>query len=383
MIQVCRSFLNRTDDREGDFGSVRSLVDRARDFILHGGDQTAFLSECVEAGTVEGLHAVQMLYEDMYGGITYNYMLKAPAAFCLVRWEDQGLKALVEAAQRTPRSKNQSLTLEILATLASGEPLPQAKIWIGDEALVKRILELVRDKEQLYRTAGQLLRWYILSFEDDQDLLLALGMQLQQAATANPRLIDALFQAMAGRWLAVSSPTLQAYDELVRDHSDDEPSFQAFLEKHPLILDPMAFDVYPQPSIHGAKEPDFLIRRADDSFLVVEIETPAKPLITTTNKLSAEATYAVAQVTDYADFLTERLPSIRQYIPSFRRPDCLVVIGIERGLNKPQARALRVENESRHRVTIVGFDWLGRRAVSIRDSVVSGAVTITPRLRLA
>jgi hypothetical protein len=332
---------------------------------------------------VEGLHAVQMLYEDMYGGITYNYMLKAPAAFCLVRWEDQGLKALVEAAQRTPRSKNQSLTLEILATLASGEPLPQAKIWIGDEALVKRILELVGDREQLYRTAGQLLRWYILSFEDDEDLLLALGMQLQRAAMANPRLIDALFQAMAGRWLAVSSPTLQAYDELIRDHSDDEPSFQAFLEKHPLILDPMAFDVYPQPSIHGAKEPDFLIRRADDSFLVVEIETPAKPLITTTNKLSAEATYAVAQATDYADFLTERLPSIRQYIPSFRRPDCLVVIGIEGGLNKPQARALRVENESRHRVTIVGFDWLGRRAVSIRDSVVSGTVTITPRLRLA
>jgi hypothetical protein len=337
----------------------------------------------VETGTVEGLHAVQMLYEDMYGGITFNYELKAPAAFCLIRWKDQGLKALVEAAQRTPRSKNQSLTIEILATLASGQPLPQAKIWVHDEALTKRVLDLVRDREELYRTAGQLLRRYILSFEDDQDLLLVLGMQLQQAALMNPLLIDALFRAMAGRWLAISSPTLQAYDELVRDHSDDEPSFQAFLEKHPLILDPMAFDVYPQPRIHGAKEPDFLIRRTDDSFLVIEIETPAKSLITQTNKLSAEATYAVSQATDYADFLTERLPSIRQHIPSFRRPDCLVVIGIEGGLNGPQARALRVENESRHRVTIVGFDWLGRRAMSIRDSIVSGGITVTPRLRLA
>jgi hypothetical protein len=113
-----------------------SLTDKARDFIQYGSeqlgpDQAALLSECVEAGTLEALYAVQMLFEAMYCGFKYNYLgrpmfgddLKTPAAFCLVRWGQAGLDALVEAARRTSQRKNQSLTIEILATLASGEQL--------------------------------------------------------------------------------------------------------------------------------------------------------------------------------------------------------------------------------------------------------------------
>lgn len=372
-------------DGRGDGASALGpLGERAQEFILHGqpGDQALLLSDCVEAGTLDALHAVQMLFEDMYGGITYNYELKAPAAFCLVRWEHQGLKTLVEAAQRTPTSKNLSLTLEVLATLASGQRAPQTSMWFRNDPLATRIVELVTDWDGLFREAGRSLREYVLSFEDDDDIVSALGLQLQRASFVNPRVVEALFEAMAGRWSAVSSPTLQAFDDLIRDHADDEPSFQAFLGRHPLMIDPMALDVYPQPDIHGAKEPDFLLRRTDNSFLVVEIETPGKPLMTQANKLSAEATHAIAQATDYAEFLGERISSIREHIASFRRPDCLVVVGLEGSLDEDQTRALRIDNESRHRVKVVGYDWLGTRAQSIRDNIVSGRITVTPRLRI-
>ena len=122
---------------------------------------------------------------------------------------------------------------------------------------------------------------------------------------------------MASRWLAVSIPTIEAFKDLLQHHPDDEPRFQAFLERNPQLIDPMSFEVWARPDIHGAKEPDFLIRRTDGSYLVVEIETPSKPLITGSNKLAADATHAIAQATDYASFLLERLPGIRQHFPHF------------------------------------------------------------------
>ena len=57
----------------------------------------------------------------MYGGHTFNYELKCPAAWCLVAWQEQGLRALIEMAQRTQTTKNYSLSLQILAPLSAGE----------------------------------------------------------------------------------------------------------------------------------------------------------------------------------------------------------------------------------------------------------------------
>ncbi len=359
------------------------LHERAREFILRGGgtDEAALLTDCIEAGTVEALSAVQMIFEDMYDGITFNTELKAPAAWCLVCWAEAGLEALLEAAHRTPTFKNQLLTLEVLATLASSQS-PPGPYWRGPESLTTRIMERTIGMEALPQIAGRLLRRYILSFEDDQDLLLPLGTQFQTMAILNPGIVGTLVQAMARRWLAVRTSTLEAFDALLRERPDDEPSFQAFFENHPLMIDPMAFEMYPQPNIHGAKEPDFLVRRTDNTFVVVEIETPGKLLMTRSNKLSAEATHAIAQATDYADFLRDRSATIRQNLPSFRQPECLVVIGIEGDLNEAQIRALRLENESRHHVKIVGFDWVARRARSIFENVVAGDIVVNHGLRI-
>lgn len=370
--------------RQGD--KQMSLTTMAGDFILHGSESLGIiniLNECVDAGTVDGLRAVQMLYEDMYGGISVNYLLKAPAAYCLIRWGEQGLDALVEAALRTPSSKNNSLAVEVLATLSSGLQIPRANGWINDEGLVHKVLDGVHDWSALYAGARRRLGTYILSFEDDQDAVMAIGMQLQRAFFTSPKLIKSIFSAMAGRWMSVSIPTLQEYENLLRESADDEPRFQSFFEQHPQILDPMASSVWSRPRIHGAKEPDFIIRRSDDTYLVIEIETPGKPILTSSNRISAGATHAVAQVTDYVHFLMERLSSVQQELPSFRQPDALVVVGMENLLNEQQARALRVENDSRHRVRVVGFDWLAARARGVANNVIEGQVRVIQHLRIS
>jgi hypothetical protein len=63
-------------------------------------------------------------------------------------------------------------------------------------------------------------------------------------------------------------------------------------------------------------------------------------------------------------------------LPSFRQPECLVVIGIEGNLNEAQTRALRLDNESRHHVKVVGFDWVAKRARSTFENIVTGGIMV-------
>ena len=190
-----------------------------------------------------------------------------------------------------------------------------------------------------------------------------------------------LFRSLATRWSAISTPVLSEFTRLNGSHPADEPTFQRFFERHPQLLDPMALQVWCRPDLHGYKEPEFVIRRTDDTYLVVEIETPAKALVTQSGQISADTTHAVGQVTQYRDFLMERFGEAAAHFPNFREPQGLVVIGIEGGLTEAQRRVLRSENQHRTGVQIVGFDWVGRRAEAIAHNLIHSP-TIEQRLRM-
>ncbi|MEX5577632.1 Shedu anti-phage system protein SduA domain-containing protein [Pseudophaeobacter sp. A-200-2] len=112
-----------------------------------------------------------------------------------------------------------------------------------------------------------------------------------------------LVQAVASRWFAIGDRTLQEYQDLIEDFSDDEPSFQQFFEANPQFLDPMAVEVWPEPNLFGSRKPDFVVKRSDGSYLVVEIECPSKALITKAGHPSADVTHAEHQATDYRKYM--------------------------------------------------------------------------------
>lgn len=167
------------------------------------------------------------------------------------------------------------------------------------------------------------------------------------------------------RKLAIGPATITAYNRLIADRPDHEPSFHEFLARYPRLLDPAAVEVWSKPDLSGAREPYFVLRRIDDSYVVIEIETPAKPIMTNANQMSSQATQAVAQATTYRSFLMERFPLAASHFPRFHEPDCLVVIGLEQTLTPDGVEALARGNLSRNRPRIVGYDWLANRAAAI------------------
>jgi|SRR5215210_2797388 len=68
-----------------DHVSLRDDVER---YIQsgHPRELESLLAACTRDGSLEALLCITRLFEDMYGGITFNYELKSPAAWELACW---------------------------------------------------------------------------------------------------------------------------------------------------------------------------------------------------------------------------------------------------------------------------------------------------------
>jgi len=359
-----------------------SLLDKAAKVTSSGGQShvMALLNECLDARNAEALVATQRLFEDMYDGFTLNTEMKMPAAYCLLAWGEQGLECMMESVRRTPTIKNVSLAMQILASVAAGEKVIRIQ-WIFSPEMHERVFASVPDWGAVARAARRHLSALVLSFPGDDDAAIAASSAITFLSVSRSDAAKSLLVALATRWLAISTPTLTAYADLIRTSPDDEPLFQSFFEKHPQLLDPMAFQVWTKPDLHGFKEPDFVIRRTDNSYVVVEIETPGKTLMTAASQISAQVTQAVAQSTSYRSFLRERFAEAATVFPSFQDPECLVVIGLEEKLTGGQRAALLHENQHRAALKIVGFDWIASRAAAIAQNIIESRVDVQ-RIRM-
>jgi hypothetical protein len=352
-----------------------SLRDEIEDFVEHRGRREElyrFLDEAISLGGLEGLSCVTLLYSHSFGGFTFNFELKAPAGVAMVLWGEQGVDALVETADKDRTSKNISICIEILSHLAAQE---EPYSWI-EGSIKAKVRSYFTGNRELGDYARTLLKKFVLSFNDDDDAAFAVGHHI----SGMNRKIGAakeVFAALSTRWLAIGEPVLREFEALMRSHGADEPTFQAFLSQHPALLDPMAVQIWPEPSLFGSRRPDFVVRRADDTYLVVEIECPNKTLITGGAQLSAEATHAEMQVADYRTYLMKHYADALQHFPNFDEPDCLAVVGMEVGLNETQKAALRDVNRGRHRTKIVGFDWLSQRARIVADNMTRQNILVS------
>ena len=351
-----------------------TLIDRATGFIEggHPTELSQLLADCVAAGNSEGLLAVQLLARDMYGGITFNWELKAPAAYCLLAWGQGGLKALVENALEEPTSKNFSLAFQLLSSIADGHEPQSTASFVSAFQLRQAVSSAVGNWNDLALAARSRLHELMLSIDNDDQAGIYVATSLMGLSLLEPSSIRHLSHALALRTTAVGPRVLTAYDDLLVRAGNDESVFQHFFERHPLLLDSRAFQVWGKPDLHGKLEPDFIIRTYDDNYVIVEIETPAKRLVTKRGNLSADATHAIDQVLEYQDYLGTHIAEASVAFPQFTSSIGLVVVGCEASLNDNQKDVLRRVNQSRPNIRIVGFDKLAGTAKAVTGNVIHG-----------
>ena len=350
------------------------LIDRANQYLQadqHRG-LLPLLTDCVAAGNSEGLLAVKLLARDAYGDSSMALVAKAPAACCLLAWGQDGLDALVEVALDESDSGNFSLALQLLSCAAEGQEPQMIRSWLSDSQLFGTVSRAVGDWKDLTLTARSHLHELVLSMENDNHLAIWAGISFTSLSLGDSHAVRSLTHALALRSIAVGPRVLARYDRLMAEADDNEPSFQLFFESHPLLLEPRAFQVWGKPDFHGRFEPDFVLRTYDDNFVVVEIETPAKRLVTRRGQLSADVTHAINQVLEYQDYLRSHITEAKEAFPQFTTASGLVVVGRESSLNARQKSVLRRENQSRAEIRIVGFDALAETANAVTRNVIHG-----------
>ena len=326
--------------------------------------------------------AVQLLARDMYGGMTFNLEFKEPAAYCLLAWGQNGIEALADNALQEPTSKNFSLAFRMLASIAGNhEPPTLADMYINNN-LRQVVCNAVNGWDSLADPARSHLHRLMLTIEDDDDAALYAATSLQGLALLDYGVARNLVHALALRSIAVGPRVLATYEKLLVERAKDEPVFHNFFESHPLLLDPRAFEVWSKPDFHGWLEPDFIIRTYENKYIVVEIETPAKALVTGKFQLSAAATHAVTQILQYQEYLNTHIPAASEAFPQFANPVGLVVIGRESSLRAGQKAVLRLENLSRPGITIVGFDTLAATAKANTNNIIHGIPKAITGMRL-
>lgn len=355
----------------------QQLLDQAK-ALLEKGEFKALkplLMECITEGGSVGLAAARLIAATRGSGV------RESAFYSLMAWKEAGFEVIVDLALAAPFPHNLTLACSLLSSIAVGE-MPSLHDGFLMEGWGQEVVKKFGSPITYASKAEEALRAIILSLdEDDIDKLPgAIGYSFY---FDNPKKIKTILSIASLRWIAVGKKVIDDYVKLLDSSPNDEPAFQKFFEENPLLLDPMAHRVWPKPDLHGKKEPDFIIQRTDNSFVVVEIETPKKALITKDCQMSAKVTQAVTQAMEYRSFLIERFHQACTTFPGFNSPEALVIVGMETSLAPEERAALRRENEHRAHLRIVGFDALAERAKAISTNIVEGRVTVEKGVRLA
>lgn len=311
-------------------------------------------------------------------------LILRPSMCALIYWGDAGLVKIKDLVVKKPTPKYISGSLSILSCLSAGRPFNSTTTFnFYNDEFTKNLNTFVSSAELSF-IAKEILNEITLSI-DPLDLLMSLStiaMASVEPGKVHEDSIRDVVHALSNRWLHFGTLALKEYEALVKQNPLDEDAFQKFFEKYPQLLDPMAMQVWSKPVLHGGLIPDFLIRRVDNTYLVVEIECPGKRIVTQANQFTHAATHAEKQALEYQSFLNDRSAEMEKHFPFMRDIEGLSIVGIENELNADQRAALARANRSRYKLKTVGFDWILERARSTISNMHSMKIEVMKNHRV-
>lgn len=212
----------------------------------------------------------------------------------------------------------------------------------------------------------------------------------QQLELVRALTVDATGRRVAGEVLAERTSqrvddarsTVANYETLLADPATTETQMQQFIEQHVWLLGLDYVVVRPRRSgPSGAM--DFLLERFDGFHDLLELKSPQDAVIRApdsedgvapaphTFSLSPDLGQALAQAMVYRDRLTRHPHAAEELfgLPHPRHPRLIVVIGRLHALPEHRRLALLELNRSLHRVEVIPYDVLGKRAEKVLDTV--------------
>ena len=176
---------------------------------------------------------------------------------------------------------------------------------------------------------------------------------------------------------------MAAYQALLADETSNETTLQKFIEKNLWLLGlDYAVMLARKPGVSGAM--DFILQRYDGFHDLLELKSPHDEIIKAPDvadgapvpspheyALSTTLAQALAQALVYRDRLTRYPEAAKELygLPYARDPWLIIVIGKAELLPEHRQRVLLELNKSLHRVQVVPYDVLAKRATAVLNNV--------------
>jgi Domain of unknown function (DUF4263) len=281
----------------------------------------------------------------------------------------------LDATLITQWAKDHESRLELLRAIGSGEETERSNQVPATDG-VSRAVAAIEALKELDPSVTEAIATLVLAQEDlsaRAELLWALTADTDGRYTAGETLKDRAAQRIEDARSAADE-----LEDLLRTAGETE--LQRFLEKNPWLLGLDYAQVRPrQPIPRGAV--DFLLERFDGFHDLLELKSPSDHIFESNRRddpirspsayrLSRPLALALAQVHAYRDVLRHEDVTESLYgLFHTREPRIIIVIGRASELSEQEERLLRELNRSLHRVEIVPFDVLARRARAVLDNV--------------
>lgn len=112
--------------------------------------------------------------------------------------------------------------------------------------------------------------------------------------------------------LALSARMVRQFSALLQEDAS-EKAYQDFLAEYPVFLDPVAAEVMSQKPLGVEFKTDFVVRRHDYEYLVVEIEKPQDRIFTQKGDFTAPFFHAFGQVLEFQAWVDQHVAYAREH----------------------------------------------------------------------
>jgi len=186
------------------------------------------------------------------------------------------------------------------------------------------------------------------------------------------RFRQSVFQIFAESSIKITRRVVDDFERLVDDDLLEKP-YQDYLAQHPVLVDPLAARVIDRQGLGLELTTDFVIRRLDNEYILVEIEKPRDPIFNSKGDFTSQFHHAFEQVLGFQAWVNKHSDYARYHMPGISCPRGLLVIG-RRNLTIEQSDKLRQYCLNSQSVSVITYDDLIERAkilyanIYIRDS---------------
>ncbi len=187
---------------------------------------------------------------------------------------------------------------------------------------------------------------------------------------------DDIYEIMMSGAIKLSSALIQQFGDMIEQEFREE-EYQLFLKKHPVFLDALAADVIPKQALGIEMVTDFVLRRYDNKYILVEIEKPHDRLFTKNNNFTSKFTHALGQVLDFQQWVDSNGAYAKVHMPGISSPRGLLVIGRRMDLTEQNKSKLHRFSANSSTIDVVTFDDLLENANNLFQTILRKGTSAT------